>query len=313
MTGYVTTGTGEVLQLAPAKAWSFTYGLGVPCDSFSVVTPWTGVLPVDLEAWSTFEALYQGAVVFTGVIDEVEVGFDASGATLEVVGRGMAARLLDNDVLGVEYMTATLDDMIGTYVTPFGVEIGERDFVGSRASYVVETGSSAWTVLDDFVSYYTDIVPRFNKVGDLLLTALPQESKWQLVDRVPVVAMSCGWKRYGACSEVWVRDRVSREVNVVTDEGQKALGLCRRAVVTTASQSSNQNRVYDGQYRLTASQKEMRQLTVTLPFLQWLEAGILVEVQRKDCPWEGEYRLLELEVCGGAKGVETTLVLGDMK
>ncbi len=312
MRGYVVTGSGETLELPVATAWQLNYSMGLPCDSFSIRVPWNMWIPCGLNQWATFRGEYEGAVVFTGVIDEVEAVYDSGGSWIEIAGRGMGARLLDNHVLGVEYMTATLDDMISTYVTPFGVSVGGREAVSSRWNYVVETGSSAWAVLDDFVCYYSDVVPRFNRLGQLLLTALPTEEKFALTDAVAVSKMSYTWKRYGACSEVWVRDRVTREVNKVTDEGQIALGLCRRGVVTTSSQSTNQNRNYDGAYRLAESQTEMLKLAVTLPYYQDIEAGVVVELERGDCPWGGEYRLEEVEVSFGSKGLQTTLLLGSV-
>lgn len=310
MTGYVVTGSGETLELPVAKAWEMKYSMGLPCDSFTVTIPWNRDLPCGLEQWSEFRGEYLGAVVFTGVIDEVEAVYDSTGAVIEVAGRGMAARLLDNQVLGVEYMTATLDGVISNYVTPFGVTVGARETLPSRWNYVVDSGSSAWAVVDDFARYYSDVVPRFNRLGQLLLTALPWEETYALTDGVAVSRVSYVWKRYGACSEVWVRDRVTREVNQVKDGTQIALGLCRRAVVTTSSQSSNQNRNYDGQYRLTESQTEMLKLSVTLTGYADVEPGVLVAVQRSDCPWSGEYRLEEVEVSFGVKGLETTMILG---
>lgn len=298
------------MQLPVALAWELNYTVGSPCDSLLWRVPWQGDLPCPLAEWSLFQAEHQGEVVFTGVIDEVEASYAGSGGILEISGRGMAARLLDNEVLGQEYMTATLDDVIGTYVTPFGVSVGARESMPSRSSYVVETGSSAWAVLEDFVCYYGDVVPRFNGLGELYLTALPEDEIWDLGSGVPVTELRQCWKRYGACSEVWVRDRVTREVNKAVDAQQVALGLCARAVVTTSSQSSQQKRSYDGNYRLENSQEGMFRGTVTLPWLQFLAPGTLVSLDRENCPWNGVYRLLAVDVVHGSSGEYTTLTLG---
>ena len=47
-----------------------------------------------------FTAEQDGEVVFTGVVDEAECGWDSGGGRLELSGRGMAALLLDNEALG---------------------------------------------------------------------------------------------------------------------------------------------------------------------------------------------------------------------
>lgn len=298
------------LQLPVALQWEMDYGLGVPCDSFSLTIPWAGDMPSSLDTWSKFQAEHEGEVVFTGVIDEVEAHLGQHGRSLELTGRGMAARLLDNSVFGQEYQIATIEDILADFVTAFGVEVGACGTVPSQSPFLVETGSSAWTVLENFVSYYTDLQPRFSRDGKLTLTALGEDSRWKIGENTAVTDLGYTWKRYGACSQVWVRDRVTQEVNKVVDEAQLALGLSRTAVVTTSGQSTQQKREYDGQYRLGQSQEEMLRVVVTLPYLQFLELGALVEIARGDWCFSGTYRLLELEIGEKASGAYTTLVLG---
>ena len=41
---------------------------------------------------------------------------------MEVSGRGMAARLLDNEALGQDYLYATQADILRDHVTPYGIQ-----------------------------------------------------------------------------------------------------------------------------------------------------------------------------------------------
>lgn len=39
-----------------------------------------------------------------------------------MAGRGMAARLLDNEALGADYQVATVEDILRDHVAPYGIE-----------------------------------------------------------------------------------------------------------------------------------------------------------------------------------------------
>ncbi len=300
-----------MLELPQLLQWKMQFSLGLPCDSIDVSCAWGGDLPYPFQEWAKIYAYEGEQVVFTGVIDEVEGSYTSKGAVLEIHGRGMGARLLDNAVLGQEYMKATLEDILAEYVYPFGVELGEKEAIPARSLFLVETGSSAWAVLEDFCGYYGDVVPRFNGRGELLLTSLQEGSSWKVGDDTAVTEIGYAWKRYGACSEFWVRDRVTAAVNKVVDSDLQRLGLCRRGVVTTSSRSTNQKRIHDGEYRMKQSQEEMLRLTVSLPWVQCIDVGEIVEVQRYDFPYGGRYRVLQVEIAAsGEGGVVSTLELG---
>ena len=64
-----------------------------------------------------FTAEHEGERVFTGLVDECEVSTGPRGCLLEVSGRGMAARLLDNEALGQDYLSATQADILRDHVT----------------------------------------------------------------------------------------------------------------------------------------------------------------------------------------------------
>ena len=123
MTAYVTTAAGRTFQLPVPLSWELNYTAGVPSDSFWVRCPWQAGQGTDPAEWVRFSAAEAGETVFSGVVDECEVNQGAEGLRLEVSGRGMAALLLDNEALGQDYGTATLEDILRDHVAPYGIEL----------------------------------------------------------------------------------------------------------------------------------------------------------------------------------------------
>ena len=87
LTGYVTTAQGVTTVLPTPVSWCFQYTSGVPCDSFRLRCIWDGDNQVKPEEWAMFQALKDGEVRFTGVVDECEILLGPEGAFFEVSGR----------------------------------------------------------------------------------------------------------------------------------------------------------------------------------------------------------------------------------
>ena len=86
-----------------------------------------------------------------------------------MTGRGMAARLLDNQVRAAEYLSAQLADILKSYVLPYGVTKLRTVQMPAVERFVVETGYSCWQVLAGFCRHSADIFPRFLPDGTLVL------------------------------------------------------------------------------------------------------------------------------------------------
>lgn len=291
--------------------WNFQYSVGVPCDSFTLLFPWFGDLPVSVELWSDFYAEEEGTRVFSGVIDECLCSLGQSGAHIEVTGRGYGARLLDNEAVGQDYLTATLEDILKDHVRPYGVEVGQRVSLPSVSPFQVDSGTSAWGVLYDFCQYYGDIMPRFNREGQLILAPWGKQVQLEVNDRTAVTSLTHRVKRYGVCSQVLVRDRVTKLVSTVADSGLMSQGYVAQQVVTMPGQSTSQAMRFDGSHRLAQSQAERLRVELVVPSLNYLDPGCLVEVNRTDWMGNGTYVLVEAEVGVSEKGAYTRMELGD--
>ena len=153
MNACVTDAAGERWALPRPTAWRLEYTAGVPCDSFWLRCPWDGGNTTKPADWVECSAEQGGARVFTGVVDECEVSLSRRGRLLEVSGRGMAARLLDNEALGQDYQTATQKDIIRDHVRPYGITVAPGARLPAVAQFSVATGSSEWSVVYEFARY----------------------------------------------------------------------------------------------------------------------------------------------------------------
>ena len=97
---WLETWDGRRLRLPQVLEWTFRYGVGTPCDSFSLSCLWDGTEIESLRDAVGFAAAEGGRRRFTGVLDEAEAVWDENGARLFLHGRGMAALLLDNEAEG---------------------------------------------------------------------------------------------------------------------------------------------------------------------------------------------------------------------
>lgn len=311
MTGYVITTRGERLQLPVPLGWEMNYTAGVPCDSFWLRCPWDRDQKANPGDWIRFQAVDQGETVFAGVIDECEVSWNGTGGWLEVSGRGMAALLLDNEALGQDYGTATLQDILRDHVRPFGIQVAGSPKLPAVNRFSVATGSSEWSVLYEFTQFYGGVTPRFDREGRLVLEGWTDSEDLAIVDTTPVSEISVRERRYGVLSEIWVRDRFRKAVEKVKNDTFLARGGCCRRIMTMPGRSDFKTMRYSGQYQLEKSAAGLIRLEVTIPILFYGKPGDLVRLQRNKWPKNGLYRVVEVKVIADEKGGRTVLELAD--
>lgn len=309
MTGYVTDGAGTLWQLPAPVEWEMEYGVGTPCDSFLVRCPWSAAGLGSPETWVGFQAEHGGERVFTGVVDECAVSLTRRGCLLELSGRGMAALLLDNEALGRDYQLATLEDIVQNHVAPYGIETLAAAGLPHVERFRVDTGSSEWTVVDEFARRYGGVTPRFDRRGRLILSAWEDRTALVLDDGVPLTAAERRDKRYGVLSEVLVRDRYSGAVEAVVNENFSAQGGRARRVMTVPGRSAGQAMRDTGAFQLqeSAREREELELTVALPF--YAMPGELVRVARTGFAWNGTYRVARSAAGMDGDGYWTRLTL----
>lgn len=309
MRGYVTDTAGRQWLLPQPTAWRMEYTAGTPCDSFWMRCPWEAGSGTKPGEWSRFWAEHGGERVFTGVVDECQVEQSGNGSVLELSGRGMAALLLDNEALGQDYGTATLEDILQDHVRPYGIQAAAGAKLPPVSPFSVATGSSEWSVVYDFARYYGGVAPRFDREGRLVLTGWPERAERLIGDGTAVTELVYRDRRYGVLSQVLVRDRYSGAVETVEDSAFCAAGGRARRVVTMPGRSSYKTMRYTGQFQLDRSAAELEQLEITVAqaFAAW--PGELVRVARSNWDRNGLYRAARTTVGMNESGNWTRLEL----
>ena len=311
MRGELTCWDGRKIALPDPVGWRFQYGCGTPCDSFQLTCLWEpGEADVLAEA-VTFTAAEDGETVFTGVVDEWERGWDSSGGTLTVGGRGMAARLLDNEALGADYQVATLEDILRDHVAPYGISASVEAQLPAVPGFSVATGSSEWQVVYEFCRYYGGVAPRFDRTGRLVISPWPGGERRVLGPETAVTRLTLRDQRYGALSRVLVRDRTTQEVQTVEDRDFLRRGGMSQRVLTMPGKSSYQAMRYSGEYQLARAREELRTLELELPgaFAAW--PGELVELRLAQNVGTGVWRVRESASGLTGQGTYTRLTLGE--
>ena len=203
MTACMTDAVGTRWTLPAPTAWRLEYTAGVPCDSFWLRCPWDGNNAVKPGSWVGFEAEHKGERVFTGLVDECEVSIDQNGRMLEVSGRGMAARLLDNEALGQDYQSATQADIIRDHVAPYGIETAPGGSLPPVTRFSVANGSSEWSVVYEFARYYGGVAPGLTgRAGWCCPGGTTARSGWWTT-APPCAPSSAGTGGTGRCLRCW--------------------------------------------------------------------------------------------------------------
>lgn len=307
----VTTGDAKTIELPTVVKWSFNYGTGTPCDSFTVTCLWEMGQELDLMGACRFYADHEGERVFTGVVDEYACTFDSKGGRLELAGRGMAALLLDNEALPVEYQTATKADIVAGHVTPYGIETVGGGGLKPVSTLTVTSGVSEWSVVQEFMCYYNGLVPRFDRLGRLVMDP-PDDTLALVVDETtPVSALEYRQDRYGVLSQVVVRRRTAKARQTVTDSEFIAQGGQARRVVTVPNTTGTAAMRYTGDYQMRASHSGRVRCSLTAAGGFLAEPGQLVKVERTNFGANGIYRVAQVQVCCDENGLYTRLELGE--
>jgi len=307
----LTLWNGEEYRLPSPLYWRLEYGLGTPCDSFLLRCPYGGGEEEALAEATRLTARWEGAVVFRGVVDECQCCWDAEGGLLELSGRGLAALLLDNEAQGADFGTATLEEILRRYVTPFGISRGDNVRLPPVSGFSVQTGSSCWQVLYQFARYHGGVAPRLDPQGRLMLSPLPQtESNTVLDGSLPVLKRVWRYQRYGVLSKVRVVNRVTLAAQDVVDDDFQRIGGCASRVLTVPRRTGFQTMRYSGRFQLDKSKSRMKTISLTLgaPFVAF--PGELLRVNLTGWQVSGLWRVTEAVVEMDQDGYKTRLELG---
>ena len=136
-----------------------------------------------------------------------------------MTGRSLQARLLDNQVVGTEFLTVHLEDILSRYVRPFGVNKIVADALPPLTGFLVETGSSAWQVLRGFCRHSAGVAPRMLPDGTLQIQKNPAYRTWQVGRTAGYVSCKYRAKRYGRISKQILVDQRKGDADCSAEQG----------------------------------------------------------------------------------------------
>ena len=179
------------------------------------------------------------------------------------------------------------------------------------AEFLVSSGESEWSVVRRFACYYGGVVPRFDRMGRLVLNPHSNTKVARIGDRDKVTGWEYREERHGVLSQVAVRRRTTWGTQWVSDPAFLAQGGCARKIVTVPNTTGTAAMRYTADYQLRAARRERVRMRLTLAgvFLAW--PGELVSVELRGFGANGRYRAAQTEVSCSGEGLTTTLVLGE--
>ena len=295
MTGRIFTCDHHVYDLPRPTAWAVTHTGSVPCDSYEMTVVYEPDMAPVLEKAAGFAAIENGVTMLRGIVDEYTVRMGPEGLTASILGRGYAARLLDNESRPVTYQDATLAEIVRCHVTPYGITCGELADLRAGAVYTVAAGSSQWKALEDFCRTYGGFSPRFSRDGKLLAAPEKPGRTVNIGDGAPVLSCVLREDHYGVLTEALVIDKTRNVSYSVKNQDMIGKGGQCRRVVYTPGQSTWAAMRYTGEYQIRKSREEEKTVTLRLPGSFPAFPGDTVRLELSRMGLSGTFRVEEAE------------------
>ena len=308
LTMELTTWDGKSYRLPILLSWTLTYTAGVPCDSMTACCPYDDSMADVLPAATRFTASQDGEIMLRGVIDAYEISLSGQGLLVTLEGRGMAALLLDNESEALTYGTATLGDILGNHVSPYGISC-ETESSLSGANYAVVSGSSQWKALRGFTHRYGGFDPYFTRDGRLVIKPLWGSGRTLRADKnTPLRSLRRREQRYGVISEMLIQDKVQGISHRVINEEFTQKGGCRRHVLYMPRSTADERR-YTGEYQIAQSALDQLEITLEVPLPFAAFPGDRLYLALEQLGPGDTYDVVESRCCLDESGERTEIVL----
>ena len=308
LTMELTTWDGKSYRLPILLSWTLTYTAGVPCDSMTACCPYDDSMADVLPAAARFTASQDGEIMLRGVIDAYEISLSGQGLLVTLEGRGMAALLMDNESEALTYGTATLGDILGNHVSPYGISC-ETESSLSGANYAVVSGSSQWKALRGFTHRYGGFDPYFTRDGRLVIKPLWGSGRTLRADKnTPLRSLRRREQRYGVISEMLIQDKIQGISHRVINEEFTQKGGCRRHVLYMPRSTADERR-YTGEYQIAQSALDQLEITLEVPLPFAAFPGDRLYLALEQLGPGDTYDVVESRCCLDESGERTEIVL----
>ena len=306
MTGYVTNAAGTVYALPVLTAWQVLRCGGEDgCDSFFCTFPAQQADTMILDGALRFHAEHEGKRVFTGVVDEVSVSLDGRGRLARIDGRGLCARLIDNQTRSADYDSAQLSDILRDYVTPYGITAITAP-LPAVDRFSVDTGDTCRQAVWGYVRHAGGAAPRFDAEGRLLI-GQPGGS-FTLTESAAPMAVRYTRTRYGVLSQV-VEVRAGSGFDVTVTDNPRFTGLEARKVTVVSGRTLRAERRTGAQH-IALSERDGRLVEVTLAGLFLAEPDDICTLNLPKLGLTGDFTVRSVRSSPDEGGAKCTITMG---
>ena len=312
MTGRILTYDHGAYDLPVLLEWKLIYTGSVPCDEFSVTCLYSAEMAEVLHRAVSFLAMDGTTLLLRGMVDEYVIRQSEAGRTVTITGRGLAARLLDNESRAMTYQAATLEEILRNHVTPYGISCARTACVRASSVYTVPSGTSQWKALEKFCQTYGGFTPGFLRDGSLVAAAESGGKRFSVDDNTNLLSLTKRENHYGVLSEVLVVDKTRNVSYVVKNQDFLSRGGQCRRVLYTPGQSTWGAMRYTGEYQIAQSREDEVVLTACLPGTVAISPGDRVALNVNACGLTGEYRVSEAEHSSSQAGETTTITMKEI-
>lgn len=288
MQGFLSNIKGEEKNLPVLLSWDISYGRTLPCDAFEISFLFAEEMLPMLEEAMRFRGTFKGETVFVGVVDEFEVEASEWGNIVFVRGRGLAALLLDNEVETAEFYSAGLEQILEKYVYPFGIKEVEKLAGTNKMPLKVESGSSCWRVLEDFLWFGSGLRPYFDPKGRLVIGE--KAGLRRRIDKKSAVELvKIRNRRYGVISRVLVKNKAAGFVETVENDQLIKRGGCCQRVINVPRYTGFDSMRMTGRYQIERSQEDELLMSVRMPGVFGAFPGDIIELRDNKLGADGDY------------------------
>lgn len=289
-------------RLPQLLTYRMTHTDGDSADSFEITFPGQPAVIQALQGCPEFRLRDQQGIWFRGVIDEVETVWGNACITT-LCGRGLGAKLMDNQTNGTEFYQADLNTVLERFVRPFGItDIYAPGSYRARL-WSVGTGVSCFRVLQGFCRLAGAPQPRFSREGTLLIA--PGGTGYAIGES-ELLSARLRLCRYGVISRQLVANLSNGVVTAADLSYAAKYGISSRHVATRSGPLTHVIEK-NARQRLEDSAKELYTLELVLPRVQEIQCCDSVKVNLPSLGATGTY--IVAETCREFDGSRETTCL----
>lgn len=187
----------------------------VPADDISVVFPFIANLPELVR----IAVKNNSQVVFMGLVDEQQIIGNENGIWTKIVGRSMAAFLLDNESKPENYLNPSSSVIADKHLKPYGMENFVGEDVVLSGTLNVPKGSTQWQALYNFCINAYGNRPRVEADGTVKMNGAESDESIVFSNNggQKYISIKENNKRYKLLSSVKVKIGTDRDYNSIVE------------------------------------------------------------------------------------------------